>query len=92
MKQSHGPHTFSILGSFLSLACSLAESKPDWRWQLTPSGRFAHRKEYVEHVGESHQLKVVHYETLDGFRHEMGKAVRGHLFVMRKQTLTRDEL
>ena len=23
---------------------TLKESKPDWRWQLTASGRFAHRK------------------------------------------------
>jgi predicted TPR repeat methyltransferase len=64
---------------------SLAETKPDWRWQLTASGRFAHRKEYVVSVGEAHQLQTVHYESLDGFRHEHGKAVRGHMFVMQKK-------
>lgn len=69
----------------------LLESMPDWRWQLTPSGRFAHRKEYVEKVGADAQLDLVHYEVLDGFRHEMGKAVRGHIFVMKK-TSTRSEL
>ena len=70
---------------------SLAKSKPDWRWQLTPSGRFAHRKEYVEQVGRDHQLELLHYESLDGFRHEMGKAVRGHIFVMKKASLLKDE-
>jgi len=63
---------------------SLMEVKPDWRWQLTPSGRFAHRKEYVETVAEQHSMEMVRYETLDAFRHEKGEGVRGHLFVMRK--------
>jgi len=71
---------------------SLAESKPDWRWQLTPSGRFAHRKAYVEQVGKDNGLQLVHYEPLDGFRHEMGKAVRGHVFVMEKISSKSDEL
>lgn len=62
----------------------LNASKPDWRWQLTASGRFAHRKQYVLDVGTSHHLSLVHYETLDGFRHEHGRDVRGHLFVMQK--------
>lgn len=70
----------------------LAESKPDWRWQLTPSGRFAHRKEYVEQVGNAHQLNVIYYESLDGFRKEMGKAVRGHMFVMKKRGSLNSEL
>ena len=63
---------------------SLGESKPDWRWQLTASGRFAHRKEYVASIGTTHDLTVIHYESLDGFRHEHGKDVRGHMFVMQK--------
>jgi predicted TPR repeat methyltransferase len=63
---------------------SLSEMKPDWRWQLTASGRFAHRKDYVVSVGEAVGLDLLHYESLDGFRHEHGKDVRGHLFVMRK--------
>jgi len=62
----------------------LDESKPDWRWQLTASGRFAHRKEYVVNVGRAHNLALIHYESLDGFRHDHGKDVRGHLFVMQK--------
>jgi predicted TPR repeat methyltransferase len=65
---------------------SLGETNPDWRWQLTASGRFAHRKEYIAAVGEAHDLTVVHYETLDGFRHEHGTDVRGHLFVMTTTT------
>jgi predicted TPR repeat methyltransferase len=64
---------------------SLTESKPDWRWQLTASGRFAHRKEYVKEVGERHNLHMKHYEPLDGFRFERGEAVRGHAFVMQKR-------
>lgn len=64
----------------------LGETKHDWRWQLTASGRFAHRKEYVESVGHAHDLTVVHYESLDGFRHEKGKDVKGHMYVMKKAT------
>jgi predicted TPR repeat methyltransferase len=64
---------------------SLAESKPGWRWQLTASGRFAHRQEYVKEVGKRHNLHVTHYEPLDGFRFERGEAVRGHAFVMQKR-------
>jgi len=63
---------------------TLATSKPDWRWQLTASGRFAHRKEYVLNVGKKFDLELVHYEPLDGFRFEHGVGVRGHIFVMRK--------
>lgn len=63
----------------------LAESKPDLRWQLTASGRFAHRKEYVAAVGQRHGLYLVHYEPMEGFRHELGKDVRGHAFLMKKE-------
>jgi len=63
----------------------LSTTKPDWRWQLTASGRFAHGKEYVLEVGESHGLSLVHYEKLDNFRYERGVGVRGHIFVMRKE-------
>ena len=51
---------------------------------MTASGRFAHRKEYVEAVSKAHQFHVLHYEALDGFRYEQGVAVRGHLFVLQK--------
>jgi predicted TPR repeat methyltransferase len=61
---------------------TLRETKPDWRWQLTASGRFAHRKEYVAKVAEDHDIFLKHYEPLDGFRFERGVPVRGHLFVM----------
>jgi len=64
---------------------SLSASKPDWRWQLTASGRFAHRKEYAESVGKSHELHVVHYEPLENFRTENGVGVRGHMFVMQRR-------
>jgi len=53
---------------------------------LTASGRFAHRKKYIADVGHTHGLTVVYYENLDGFRHEHGRDVRGHLFVMKKTT------
>ena len=36
-------------------------------------------------TGERHNLELVHYETLDNFRYEQGKGVRGHLFVMVKK-------
>mmetsp|Transcript_19778 Transcript_19778/g.40166 ORF Transcript_19778/g.40166 Transcript_19778/m.40166 type:complete len:513 (-) Transcript_19778:652-2190(-) len=63
---------------------NLDEAKPEWRWQLTPSGRFAHRKQYVESVASTHSMEVVRYETLDDFRHERGEGVRGHMFVLKK--------
>jgi predicted TPR repeat methyltransferase len=46
----------------------------------------------VASVAEKHNLNLVHYEPLDGFRQEQGKAVRGHLFVLRKGRAIRDEL
>ena len=64
---------------------------PKWRWQLTPSGRVAHRKEYVEDVAVSHGFRTVLYEKLDNFRVEKGEGVRGHLFVLQKGPL-KDEL
>ena len=78
-------HIYLYLGGYDWILCSLNESKPDWRWQLTASGRFAHRKEYVLTIGRQHGLELIHYESLDGFRHENGKDVHGHLFVMQKQ-------
>jgi predicted TPR repeat methyltransferase len=45
----------------------LSAAKSDWRWQLTASGRFAHRKEYVERVGILHGLELVYYETMGTF-------------------------
>jgi predicted TPR repeat methyltransferase len=63
---------------------TLMASKPDWRWQLTASGRFAHRKVYVANVGTSNGLQLIHYERMDGFRHERGVKVRGHIFILRK--------
>jgi len=70
----------------------LQELKPEWSWQLTPSGRVAHRKEYVEKTARAHSLDTVLYETLDNFREENGVGVRGHLFVLKKQKEKRDEL
>lgn len=63
----------------------LIETKPDWRWQLTASGRFAHRKEYVIEAAKHKGLDIVHYESLDGFRYEHGEPVRGHIFILSKQ-------
>lgn len=63
----------------------LDQTKPDWRWQLTASGRFAHRKKYVANTGNKFGLVLIHYESLDGFRSEHGIDVRGHLFVMQKK-------
>jgi predicted TPR repeat methyltransferase len=42
----------------------LKETKSNWKWQLTKSGRFAHRKEYVIDVGVTHGLELVHYESM----------------------------
>jgi predicted TPR repeat methyltransferase len=65
---------------------------PQWRWQLTPSGRVAHRKEYVEDVAKANSFEIIIYEKLDNFRKEKGHGVRGHLFILRKKALGKDEL
>ena len=70
----------------------LDQVKPDWRWQLTPSGRVAHRKQFVEATAAKHSLNVILYETLDNFREESGRGVRGHMFVLKKDTGVKDEL
>jgi predicted TPR repeat methyltransferase len=44
----------------------LETTKSDWRWQLTASGRFAHRKEYVVKAVEDHGFTVLCYEPLVG--------------------------
>ena len=86
-----GYAAFTPENASLESEASLCERKPDWRWQLTPSGRFAHRKEYIVESAESVGLSLVHYEPLDGFRFEGGTAVRGHAFILRSGT-NRDEL
>lgn len=68
----------------------LQESKPDWRWQLQPSGRFAHNKEYVEKVGKKCSLEVLHYEEMRGFRKEGSNDVNGHIFIMQKVTASQE--
>ena len=70
----------------------LTETKPDWRWQLTASGRFAHRKEYVESLANDVGLKVIYTEIMDGFRHEHGKSVRGNMFIVKKVDKNKQEL
>ena len=88
-----GYAAFTLENVNLDTEESLLQSKPDWRWQLTASGRFAHRKEYVEAVSAAHHFRIQHYEPLDGFRYEHGVGVRGHLFVLQKtDTGSSDEL
>mmetsp|Transcript_14596 Transcript_14596/g.22515 ORF Transcript_14596/g.22515 Transcript_14596/m.22515 type:complete len:498 (+) Transcript_14596:2-1495(+) len=68
----------------------LDTTKPEWRWKLTASGRFAHRQKYVEEIGFQHNLHLLHYQSIDNFRSENGKGVDGHIFILQK-TLTPDE-
>lgn len=72
----------------------LLAHKPDWRWQITPSGRIAHRKQYVETVAQVNSFEVVMYENLDGFRREKSVDVPGHFFVLKKvpKSSSNDEL
>ena len=86
MSSSQGNLAFTLENVDLETELTLTESKPDWRWQLTASGRFAHRKEYVTAVASKHGFSLIHYESIDGFRHEQGRDVRGHLFVMARST------
>jgi predicted TPR repeat methyltransferase len=83
---NNGYAAFTLENVSKETESALAESKLDWRWQLTASGRFAHRKEYVIHAAATHGMNVIHYEPLDGFRYEHGIAVRGHMFVLQKIT------
>lgn len=72
---------------------ALDSSKPGWRWQLTASGRFAHNRNYVQEMGTAHDLHLFHYEPLENFRHEGGKGVSGHIFILQKRTTaSKDEL
>ena len=77
---------------FLAYPYRLNQLKPGWRWQLTPSGRVAHRKQYVKDIARVHSLDTILYEKLDDFREENGVGVRGHMFVLKKQTQGKDEL
>lgn len=90
--QSGGYAAFTLENVSAETEETLAESKPTWRWQLTASGRFAHRRSYVEAVSQENQLKVAHYEPLDDFRFEHGVGVRGHLFILEKPRTTKEEL
>jgi predicted TPR repeat methyltransferase len=64
----------------------LSETKPNWKWQLTASGRFAHNYEYVIETGKKHDLHLVYYDRLDAFRYESGKHVNGHVFILQKRS------
>lgn len=82
---------FCLGSHIVFLLFRLCETKPEWRWQLTASGRFAHRKEYVESIAANVGLEVIYNEVMDGFRQEHGKAVRGNMFIVKKATKN-DEL
>jgi predicted TPR repeat methyltransferase len=77
---------FTLENADASTEKILAETKANWRWQLTASGRFAHRHEYVIEVANRYHLSLVHYEPLLNFRYEKGVGVRGHIFVLQKRT------
>jgi predicted TPR repeat methyltransferase len=63
----------------------LMDSRPDWKWNLQASGRFAHRKAYVLDVASRNSIALVRYEQLLDFRYEKGIGVRGHIFIMQKR-------
>ncbi len=63
---------------------ALTESNSSWRWTLTPSGRFAHRKSYVASTLQDNGMRVEAYREMVGFRYENGKPVAGHIFIARK--------
>ena len=88
---THGYAAFTLENVSLESEKVLIETNPDWRWQLTPSGRFAHRKEYVEGLAEEFGLQSIYYEPLEDFRYEQGTGVRGHIFIIQKLPV-QDEL
>lgn len=82
-----------LILSILHQRHRLNNLKPDWRWQLTPSGRVAHREKYVKDIARARGLSLVSYERIDGFRQERGQDVRGHFFVFaKKQQASKEEL
>ena len=82
---SQGSHAaFTLEGVDSEEGATLEAANPGWRWRLTPSGRFAHRREYVVEALEERGMEVVAYKPMEGFRYENGKAVVGHLFVAKK--------
>ena len=81
---SGGYAAFTMENVDTEAEASLEESKPDWRWQLTASGRFAHRKEYVEEVSRKHGFRIFYYQAMNDFRYEKGQGVRGHLFILQR--------
>ena len=81
---SGGYTAFTMENVDTEAEASLEESKPDWRWQLTASGRFAHRKEYVEEVSRKHGFRIFYYQAMNDFRYEKGQGVRGHLFILQR--------
>lgn len=87
-----GYAVFSLENASVENENRLNQVKRDWRWQLTPSGRVAHRKEYVEETAKANSFETVLYEKLDNFREENGRGVRGHMFVLKKNAQRNDEL
>lgn len=79
-----GVAAFTLENASEEFKKTLQETNPNWRWQLQPSGRFAHNKKYVEEVAKQTSLKVLYYEEMLGFRKEGGNDVNGHIFIMQK--------
>jgi len=76
---------FTLEGVDAVEGATLNAANPEWRWTLTPSGRFAHRKEYVVEALERRGMRIEAYQPMTGFRYENGKAVVGHLFIASKK-------
>lgn len=88
----NGYAAFTLENVSKDIEKTLDETKSDWRWQLTASGRFAHRQEYVINVAKENGLKLFFYESLIDFRYEHGVGVQGHIFIMQKVRSRSEEL
>jgi predicted TPR repeat methyltransferase len=53
-------------------------------WLLRPTGRYAHRREYVEDLLEKVGLGVLKAEAIVG-RRDKGEAIKGWLFLCQKR-------
>jgi predicted TPR repeat methyltransferase len=51
-------------------------------YHLTPSGRFAHRKRYLDQLAKVHALEIVHYSAIP-LRKQDQAPVFGHLYLLR---------
>jgi predicted TPR repeat methyltransferase len=70
-------------GGVFLFSTEASESADDW--QLRPSGRFAHRREYIQTLGVAHGFRTLAWRR-DRLRRERGEWVRGYVFLLVRES------